>query len=158
MTAQPDSNVLPLRPADERSGLAAKAQYAPARARAREDGDLDVAGPEPAAERHHITLRMPSVPSARLLTGLLQGGSLLATAAPAVLSWWAGHVVAANYYRHWYGRYPRLAYGFWHAFIEAPIAYLFVWSGRTPLLRLLIYGSLLLMIHLTGHHIMWRYL
>jgi hypothetical protein len=151
MTAQPDSNVLPLRPADERAGLAPKAQYAPERAR-----EADAAEPRP--ERRHITLRMPSVPSARLLSGVLQGGSLLATAAPAILAWWEGHVVAAKYFRHWWARYPRLAYGFWHAFIEAPVGYLFVWSGRTPLLRLLIYASLIAVIHLCGGHLFWRYL
>ena len=149
MTEQ-TAEILPLRPADAKAGLGTMAQYAPERARARED--------EPRPERRHITLRMPAMPSTRLLTGVLEGGSLIATAAPAVLTWWAGHVVAAKYYKRWWARYPRLAYGAWHAFIETPLAYLFVWSGRTPLLRLVIYGSLLLMIHLTGHHILWRYL
>jgi hypothetical protein len=150
MTAQTDAEILPLRPADEKAGLGAKAQYAPARTRAREDAE-----PE---QRRSLTLRMPSMPSARLLSGVLQGGSLLATAAPAILAIWASHVVAARYFRHWYGRYPRLAYGFVNAFIEAPIAYLWVWSGHSPVLRLTILAVLLIMIHLTGHHIVWRYL
>ena len=150
MTAQPDTNVLPLRPADERSGLGAKAQYAPARARARED--------EPERERRSLTLRMPRVPSARLLTGLLSGGSLMATAAPPMLTVWAGHQVAADYYKHWWVKYPRLAYGFGHAFIEVPALYLLAWCGRSPMLRLVVYASLVIMVHLTGHHIVWRYL
>ena len=145
MTEQ-TADVLPLRPADEKAGLGAKAQYAPARTRARED-----------VERRSLTLRMPSI-SMAWLTGLLSGGSLLATAAPAILAIWASHVVAANYFRHWYGRYPRLAYGAFNAFIEAPVAYLWVWSGHSPVLRLVILAALLIMIHLTGHHIVWRYL
>jgi len=153
MTAQPDSNVLPLRPANERAGLAPKAQYAPERARAREADDA-----EPRPERRSLTLRVPRVPSMRLLSGLLQGGSLLATAAPPILTVWAGHQVAANYYRHWWAKYPRLAYGFCHAFIEVPALYLLAWCGRSLLLRLVIYASLVIMIHLTGHHIVWRYL
>ena len=114
MTAQPEQmgEVLPLRPADERSGLGAKAQYAPTGLRAREDG-------EP-REPKRITLRLPSVPSARMVGGILQGGSLLATAPAAVLTVWAGHRHAADYYRHAAVKYPRLVYGAFHAFIEVP--------------------------------------
>ena len=124
---------------------------APTRVRAREDS-------EPAPERRSFTLHVPRVPSARLVSGVLQGGSLLATAAPAVLAVWAGHQQAAGYYRHWFVKYPRLAYGAGHAFIEVPALYLLAWCGRSLLLRLVIYASLVIMIHLTGHHIVWRYL
>ena len=153
MTAQPDSNVLPLRPANERAGLAPKAQYAPERARAREADDA-----EPRPERRSLTLRVPRVPSMRLLSGLLQGGSLLATAAPPILTVWAGHQVAANYYRHWWAKYPRLAYGFCHAFIEVPALYLLAWSGRSPVLRCFLAVMILIILRLLGVHIIWSWL
>jgi len=141
------TETLPRRPADEAAGLGANPQYAPTRPRAREDG-----------EPRRITLRLPSVPSARLVSGVLQGGSLLATAAPAVLAVWAGHQQAAGYYRHWFVKYPRLAYGAGHAFIEVPALYLLAWSGRSPVLRCFLAVMILIILRLLGVHIIWSWL
>jgi hypothetical protein len=133
-----DAETLPRRPADEKAGLGANPQYAPTRARAREDG-----------EPRRLSIRLP-MPSARAVNGILQGGSLMATAAPAVLTVWAGHQQAANYYRHWFVKYPRLAYGVGHAFIETPVCYLWAWSGRSPVLRCVIILSLMIILRLLG--------
>jgi len=124
---------------------------APTRVRAREDS-------EPAPERRSFTLHVPRVPSARLVSGVLQGGSLLATAAPAVLAVWAGHQQAAGYYRHWFVKYPRLAYGAGHAFIEVPALYLLAWSGRSPVLRCFLAVMILIILRLLGVHIIWSWL
>ena len=124
---------------------------APARAHTRD------AEPEP--ERRGFTLHMPSLPSARVFSGLLAGGSLIATASPAVLTVWASHRQAAGYYRHPLGRYPRLAYGAAHAFIEVPFLYLWAWSGHSPVLRVLVVATILAILRLGfGVSFIWSWL
>jgi hypothetical protein len=117
------------------------------------------AEPEPERERRGFTLRMPSLPSARVFSGLLAGGSLIATASPAVLTVWASHRQAAGYYRHPLGRYPRLAYGAAHAFIEVPFLYLWAWSGHSPVLRVLVVATILAILRLGfGVSFIWSWL
>lgn len=134
---------------------------APARARTRGATPAE-AGAEPAAEaereRRSFTLRMPSVPASWTVSGLLAGGSLIATAQPAVLTVWASHQQASNYFRHWYTRFPRLAYGAAHAFIEVPFLYLWAWSGHSPVLRVLVVATILAILRLLGVHVIWSWL
>lgn len=145
---QTEAEILPLRPADASAGLGPTRSTRP---RAREDGT-----PVPREPRRlSVSLRMPSP---ALLTGLLQGGSLLATAAPAVLTVWQGHVAAATYYRHWWGKYPRYAYGAGHAFIEVPFLYLWAWSGHSPFLRVIVVTVLLVILRCFGIHVIWSWL
>jgi len=117
--------------------------------------EAQVPAPARARTREPRKLRLPP---ARVLAGVLQGGSLLATAAPAVLTVWAEHQQAAGYYRRWFARYPRLAYGAGHAFIETPLAYLWLWSGRSPVLRAFLAVMVLIILRLLGVHVLWSWL
>jgi hypothetical protein len=120
MTAEPVLD-LPRRPAeDENPGVNAQA-----RTRAREEDRPGHAGP----------LTATSID--RVLTGALTGASVIHASPPSIMALWAMHRTAAEYYNAGILRWPRLAYGFWHAFVEAPLAYLFVWTGDSPPKRLL---------------------
>lgn len=112
--------------------------------------------PQPEPERRKLRLPMPS---ARAVSGVLAGGSLMATAAPPILTVWTGHRQAADYLRHWYTRYPRLAYGAGHAFIEVPFLYLWAWSGHSPILRVIVVATILAILRFgLGVHVIWSWL
>ena len=103
-------------------------------------------------------LRLP-MPSARAVSGVLAGSSLMAAAAPAVLTVWTDHRQAAAYWRRWYARYPRLAWGAGHAFIEVPVLYLWAWSGHSPVLRVFVVATVLAILRLGfGVHVIWSWL
>ena len=104
-----------------------------------------------------FTIRLP-MPSARAVSGVFAGSSLVATASPAVLTVWSGHRQAADYYRRWFIKYPRLAYGAGHAFVEVPFLYLWAWSGRSPVLRIAVLATIVGILRLLGIHIIWSWL
>jgi hypothetical protein len=160
MTSVPDAEVidLPVRPSGDGRRARVNAQNAATRPRVREDTTIQAdAGPAP--ERRSFTLRMPSLPASWTVSGVLTGGSLIATAAPAVLTVWASHQQASNYYRHWFTRCPRLAYGAAHAFIEVPFLYLWAWSGHSPVLRVLVVATILAILRFgLGVHVIWSWL
>ena len=149
MSTEPMADVLPLRPADERAGLGPSRSTRP-RARVREDD-------APEREPRRISIKLP-MPSARAVNGVLAGSSLMASAQPAVLTVWAGHRQAAEFYRFWYAKYPRLAYGAAHAFIEVPFLYLWAWSGHSPVLRVAVVATILIILRLLGVHVIWSWL
>lgn len=152
-TEQPDALVLPL----VRSPGGRRPRFnAQERPHAHEAG-TPIPQPEREPRQFSVKLKMP-MPSARAVSGILAGGSLMATTQPAVLTVWAGHRQAAEFYRHWFAKYPRLAYGAGHAFIEVPFLYLWAWSGHSPVLRAVVVAVILIILRLLGVHVLWSWL
>lgn len=117
---QPDAEVIPLRPSEaDQPGVNAQAR---APARPREDGED--------RPQRVMSLTMPAI------SGLLAGGSVVHSRPLSIMGLWAQHCAAAGYYRRWWARWPRYAYGAWHSFVEAPLAYLWIWSGDSLAKRL----------------------
>jgi hypothetical protein len=118
MTAVP-GNVIPLRPTEADPA----AQGAVRAARAREDSPPR-------------RLRMPP---AAAVGAIFTGASWVHGSPPSVMSIWALHKASADYLGNpW--KYPRLAYGGFHAFVEEPVLYLLVLSGDSIPKRLSLYA------------------
>jgi|SRR5215471_2177204 len=111
MTADNVTSLLPRLPTeDEKPGANAQAR---APARTREDADRPM-------KMNRLTI--PAV-------SLLAGASPMYAQPLSIMGYWALHKQQADYYRRWWARYPRLLYGAWHAFVEVPLAFLWIWSG-----------------------------
>lgn len=130
MTASAD-NVIPLRPS-EAEAPGAKAQYAPARPR----------------EESNPPRRSWRMPPAAAAGAIFTGASWVHGSPPSVMSIWALHKASAAYLPNSL-KYPRLAYGAFHAFAETPVLYLLVLAGDSVPKRLALYGVVALVLWLT---------
>ena len=125
------TNVIPLRPT-EADQPGAKAQYAPARPREAEDTP---------------TRRSRRMPPAAVVGSIFTGASWIHGSPPSVMSVWALHKASADYLPRSL-KYPRLAYGAFHAFVETPVLYLLVLSGDSIPKRFGLYGVVALVLWL----------
>lgn len=129
MTASAE-NVIPLRPSEKDP---AGDQGAVRAARAREEE-------APPARR----LRMPP---AAAVGAIFTGASWVHGSPPSVAAIWALHKHSADYLPASL-KYPRLAYGVLHAFVETPVLYLLVLSGDSVAKRLALWAVVATMLWL----------
>jgi hypothetical protein len=126
---------LPVRPSEAEkpgAGQEPKAQYAPARPR----------------EEAPAPRRSWRVPSAAAVGAIFAGASWVHGNPPSCMDYWALHKAAADYLPRGL-KYPRLAYGVFHAFIEAPVLYLLVLAGDSLPKRAAFYATVALVLWLT---------
>lgn len=124
---------LPVRPSEaEQPGASqgAKAQCAPAR------------------EEATTPRRSWRMPSAAAVGAIFAGASWVHGSPPSCMDYWALHKASAAYLPAGL-KYPRLAYGAFHAFIEAPVLYLLVLAGDSLPKRAVFYATVALVLWLT---------
>lgn len=149
MTAEPLA-ALPLLPTEpQKPGLNAgpKAQHAPARPR-----EAPAPPPEPRSRRDW------RLPASRAVSGVLSGASVVQCPPPPISGVWAKHAASARYYGSPLMRWPRFAYGAWHAFVEVPVLYFLAWAGDSLPKRLAVLAVIVGTLRLLGVHIIWSWL
>lgn len=118
----------------------------------------------PAPTRARPREKARRLPSGTAVAGVLSGASIIDRPPPAIMTIWAKHAASARFYDSealivtWLLRWPRFAFGAWHAFVEVPILYFLAWSGDSIPKRLAVVAVVLAILRLLGVHVIWSWL